>query len=85
MAGKVVQVAAHRGWREAEQVSELGGTDGAMLQHGVQHAVPGTLIGVGRMHRRDGRGGRLRRACGTVPGKGSRRRGAHGIHNTIMS
>ena len=42
----MVQVAADRGGREPEQVAQFGGADGAVLQDGVQDAVPGALFGV---------------------------------------
>ena len=85
VAGQVVQVAADGGRSEAEKVTELGGTDGTVLQDGVTHAVPRALVSVGRMHRCEGRRRHLRHPRRALPGKGGRGRWAHGIHNTIMS
>ncbi|GIU57834.1 hypothetical protein NicSoilC12_35830 [Arthrobacter sp. NicSoilC12] len=108
-AREVVQVAAHGGRSEAQEVAEFGCADGSVFQHRVQDAVARALFGVVRVGA-GGRGNGVRNgrhvcpgrpdARGTGPGRdrgssgsgrrasghsGSRHRGAHGIHNTIMS
>ena len=87
-------MAAHGSRSEAQQVAEFGCADGTMLQHRVQDAVTRALFGVvgvaaagGGNSVRNGRhvcpGGPGARSA--APGWGRGRRGAHGIHNTIMS
>ena len=83
-AVQMVQVPPDCCGREAQHVAELGGADGAMLQNGTQHAVPGTLVRV--RHRRNGDVAALRAGAGrSVPGKRHSSSVGHGIHNTIVS
>lgn len=93
-ARKLVQVAAHGGGRETQQVTKFGGTDRAMFQHRIEDTVAGAFVSIVRLGGTPSRGSRRHRhlrGVGRRPVRGAvrrkpRRRGdTHGIHNTIMS